>query len=84
MYHFLNQDDDEMSIFDLFKIDNMSIPDINAAVKKESSEFNIEAPSDCAIKPSESQAHEEDKTISKLEIKREQGKVRAKRARDRK
>ena len=83
MYHFINQEDDEMSILDLFKIDNMSFPSI-AAANKESNEFNFEVPSNVAIKPSESEVQQEDKSLSKLKIKREQGKVRAQRARDRK
>ena len=85
MYSFLGQDEDEhASLLDMFKSEKFSIPELHSIKENvESNQNNIKAPS--PIKFSDEKIpSEEEKSLSKMELKRMQGKVRAKRSRDRK
>ena len=84
MYSFIGQDEDEhASLLDMFKSEKLSNAEL--PIIKENSEpvkDDIKAPTD--VKISDEKDPEEEKSLAMKELKREQGKARAKRSRDRK
>ena len=84
MYSFLGQDDEEhISLLDMFKSDNFSIPEqVIPKQNAKSKEVKMKAPP--AVECSDQKDNEEEKFLSTIETKRQQGKIRAKKSRDRK
>ena len=85
MYSFLDQDeDDKNSLLDMFKSENLSIPELPIITENVIANQNyMETPK--YVELSDDKADfEEEKSLSKMERKRKQGKLRAKKSRDRK